>query len=112
MRKKAEKAATMDATKVQNFLDFSKAGHLDIEHNLNMKLYRCNIKFRKLSLSPLKTRTKARGVRLPGARVVGEVNERLIFERLFRRRERNIKAIVMCYKSLTVVDKVDPGTVA
>lgn len=45
-RKKAEKAATRDATKVQNFLDFSNEGELDIKHNLNVKLYKCSIKLR------------------------------------------------------------------
>ena len=44
MRKKAEKAATMDATKVQNFLDFSNAGHLDIEN----VIYSCKERYEQL----------------------------------------------------------------
>ena len=44
VRKKAEKAATMDATKVQNFLDFSKAGHLDIEN----VIYSCKGRYEQL----------------------------------------------------------------
>ena len=44
MRKKAERAATMAVTKVQNFLDFSKARNLDIEN----VIYSCKGRYEQL----------------------------------------------------------------
>ena len=44
MRKKADKAATIAVTKVQNFLDFSNAGDLDIEN----VIYRCKERYEQL----------------------------------------------------------------